>query len=159
MKYFTNCTTLEEAKNLYRTLCHKLHPDKGGNNKDFIAMYNEFKAFKPKVTSDKDKDFNFNKFTNIVLSLNHLQGVGIEFIGTWIFISDKEVNATYLQRESIKSTKLQGYNKPMYSKSKSRWYFAPEGTKVFKKRGKSIEALKQKYGVNTFETEKLKVLN
>lgn len=157
--YFNNCTTLEQAKNLYRTLCHKLHPDKGGKQSDFIAMYNEFKTFKPKVTSDKDKDFNFDKFTNIVLNLNHLQGVSIEFVGTWIFISDKEPNATYLQRESIKNTRLQGYNTALYSRSKKRWYFAPEGTKQFKKRGKSMEVLKQKYGVNTFETEKLKVLN
>ena len=28
--YFINCTTLDEAKNLFKELCKKLHPDTSG---------------------------------------------------------------------------------------------------------------------------------
>jgi curved DNA-binding protein CbpA len=44
MKYFNvnNDTTLDELKAQYRKLCFKLHPDKGGDEREFVAMKNEY---------------------------------------------------------------------------------------------------------------------
>ena len=46
MKYFTECTTIEELKKAYGTACMKLHPDLNGNAteeefKKMNAEYNE----------------------------------------------------------------------------------------------------------------------
>lgn len=42
--YFNNVHTAEEAKELYRKLVKRLHPDCGGNAEEFVAMQNEFEA-------------------------------------------------------------------------------------------------------------------
>ena len=39
-KYFANIHTTDALKKPYKELCLKLHPDKGGNAADFIAMKN-----------------------------------------------------------------------------------------------------------------------
>jgi hypothetical protein len=45
--YFSNCKTIDQAKNLFRELCLKLHPDTSGadTQNEFIKMYAEFKKF------------------------------------------------------------------------------------------------------------------
>lgn len=49
--YFETAKTIEQAKNLFRDLCKKLHPDTSGfdSQSEFIKMFNEFKNFKPLV--------------------------------------------------------------------------------------------------------------
>lgn len=41
-KYFANIHTAEALKKAYKELCMKLHPDKGGNAAEFVAMKNEY---------------------------------------------------------------------------------------------------------------------
>ena len=55
MKYFTNCKTLDEAKQLYKKLVFELHPDTSGRDSkaEFQVMQNEFENFRP--TSEKFK--------------------------------------------------------------------------------------------------------
>ena len=48
MNYFNDCKTIDQAKNKFRTLCMKLHPDKGGKESEFIQMFNQFKELKLK---------------------------------------------------------------------------------------------------------------
>ena len=43
-KYFANINTAEELKKAYKEYCLNLHPDKGGNAADFIAMRAEYKT-------------------------------------------------------------------------------------------------------------------
>lgn len=41
-KYFTNITTAEEIKKLFRAYCVSMHPDKGGDPEEFKAMMAEY---------------------------------------------------------------------------------------------------------------------
>lgn len=45
MPYFYDCTTKEEARKRYIELCKKLHPDKGGSDKEFKDMQAEYDRF------------------------------------------------------------------------------------------------------------------
>jgi preprotein translocase subunit Sec63 len=44
MKYFNGITNLEQAKQHYRKLAKKLHPDKGGSVPEFQKMQEEYKT-------------------------------------------------------------------------------------------------------------------
>ena len=48
-KYFENIHTTDALKKAYKELCLKLHPDKGGNAADFIAMKDEYKEAAKRV--------------------------------------------------------------------------------------------------------------
>ena len=48
-KYFANIHTTDALKKAYKELCLKLHPDKGGDAADFIAMKDEYKAAAKRV--------------------------------------------------------------------------------------------------------------
>ena len=48
-KYFANIHTTDALKKAYKELCLKLHPDKGGNAADFIAMKDEYKEAAKRV--------------------------------------------------------------------------------------------------------------
>ena len=158
MNYFKNCTSLDDAKNLFRKLCFELHPDKGGKASDFIEMRKQFETFAPQKTENKEA-FNFDKFENIIFVLSRLNSdVKIEFIGTWIYLTDNCKGATYMQRETIKELILEGYNKAQFSKSKKAWYFAPEGTNVFKKRGVKLDDLKQRFGAVEMERKQFNTI-
>lgn len=53
--YFANCQTHEEAKQRYRRLAFKHHPDQGGSEAQFIELNKQYKAFLDKNTKNKDK--------------------------------------------------------------------------------------------------------
>ena len=55
MKYFNNITNFEQAKQQYRTLAKKIHPDKGGSHIDFQEMQQEYQAL---LLNLKQKDSN-----------------------------------------------------------------------------------------------------
>ena len=40
--YFSNVTTLEQLKEIYRRLCIAMHPDRGGSEEEFKAMQSEY---------------------------------------------------------------------------------------------------------------------
>lgn len=44
MKYFNGITDIEEAKQRYRTLAKKLHPDMGGSAAEFRNLQEEYKS-------------------------------------------------------------------------------------------------------------------
>lgn len=47
--YFEFCYTLDELQDKYRTICKRLHPDKGGNKEDFQHMQEEYEAAKRSI--------------------------------------------------------------------------------------------------------------
>lgn len=47
MKYFTNCTTLDELKKEFRRLCMKHHPDRGGDTATMAAINAEYEDLFP----------------------------------------------------------------------------------------------------------------
>ena len=151
MKYFNNCTTTDQAKNLFRELCKKLHPDTSGSDtqNEFIQMFKEFKTFKP---SDKETDFNKEEFYDMIKNFDVLNDIKISFVGSFIWLEDIEAGATYLQRNTIKSISLADYKSAKFAPVKKSWYFAPENYQQKSKGKKSLDEIKNKYGCKSFKT-------
>jgi hypothetical protein len=157
--YFQDCKTLDQAKTLFRTLCHKLHPDKGGKASEFIKMQTEFKAFKPSVSYDSDKDFNYETFYNLVSLFDGLQGIKISFVGIFIWLEDIDKGATYNQREAIKSIIIDKYNHARFAGKKKAWYFSPvDYTQKFRSK-KTLEQVKSTWGCKSFQSKSNLQLN
>ena len=146
MNHFKNCLTLDEAKNLFKDLCKKLHPDTSGYNSqsDFIQMYNEFKAFKPSIKKDTD-NFNVDDFYNILKCFETLDGVNINFVGSFIWLDGD----TQRHKDKIKTLILEGYNVARWANIKKKWYFAPSDYKGSKSKGKDYNEIISKYGVKS----------
>jgi len=154
MNYFKECLTLDEAKNLFRTLCFKLHPDKNnGNSQDFIIMYDQFENFKPSTVREGDENFQASEFYNIVKTFEGLQNVLVTFVGSFIWLEDEQGHegSTKDQREKIKAIILEGYNKPRFASKRVKWYYSPIGYKQSFGSNKSFSELKTTWGSQTYK--------
>ena len=129
-QYFEDCKTLDEAKNLFRKLCFKLHPDHNdGNDSDFVQMYKQFEAFKPSTVRDGDETFNPSEFYNIVKSFEGLKNVLVSFVGSFIWLEDSKgfEGSTKEQKEQIKKIVLEGFNNPRFASKRKKWFYSPKG--------------------------------
>lgn len=165
MNYFKNCQDLDTAKNLFKKLCFELHPDTSGYNSesDFIKMYKEFKQavknLKNNTTFESDKNFNSEAFYNIVQKFNGLENININFIGSFIWLTDVVSGAMYQQKETIKAIVLDGYNVVRWANKKKSWYFSPKDYKQKFSKNKSLDQLKQTYKSNTVTTKQRYKIN
>ena len=158
-KYFLGVKNANELKDLFRKLCNSLHPDKGGKASEFIAMMDEYNSLKDSFNSEKEIDnLNSEQFYNLLQQLEKLSNVRIEFIGSFIWLFDEVEGAMYEQKEMIKSFVFEGYNPARWAKVKKSWYFSPAD---YKSKGKAIDLLKikSKYGVQSFQSKRVKQLN
>lgn len=151
MKYFTNCQTIDEAKTLFRKLCKTLHPDKGGNAKDFINMFNQFKNFKP--SKGNANEFDADKHYNIIQKFDKLNDCDISFVGTFIWVENTRIE----QKETIKSIKIDGYNTARWAKNKKAWYFSPLDYKRKGRKNYSLDSIKNHFGTETINKRSLKL--
>lgn len=154
MKYFNDCKTIDEAKNLFRKLCLELHPDKGGKDKDFIQMYQEFKSFKPSINTKNDNDFNVDEFYNLIQKFEGFDGIIINFVGSFIWIEGE----TSKHKDSLKAIKLEGYKNIFWAKVKKAWFYSPIEYKKKSGAKVSLEDIKSRYGCKSFETKTFKRL-
>lgn len=153
--YFNECTTIDQAKNLFRQLCKELHPDTSGKDSgsEFITMFNEFKRFKPSGSNNtaNEQGFNAAEFYDIIKNFDGLQDIKISFVGSFIWLEDEKPGATYLQREKIKATLLKGFNNARFASVKKSWYFSPQDYSQKGSPKKSLEQIKKTYGCKVFK--------
>ncbi len=153
MKYFLGVKNANELKELFRKLCNSLHPDKGGNASDFIAMMEEYNSIKDSFNNEKESDnLNSEQFYNLLQQLEKLTNIRIEFIGSFIWLFDEVEGSMYQQKEIIKSFIFDGYNSARWAKVKKSWYFSPAD---YKSKGKAVDLslIKTKYGVQSFQSK------
>jgi hypothetical protein len=153
--YFTNCNTIDEAKNQFRKLCLILHPDKGGKASEFIAMRAEFKAFKPSQKKENEPEFNADAFYNLVQKFEGFEGLIINFVGSFIWLEGN----TMQHKDALKQIKLDGFKPLFWAKLKKAWFYSPLEYK--KKSGKVVELseIKSRYGCTTFNAKKTFKIN
>ncbi len=92
---FNNCTSIEEAKKVYRELSKKNHPDAGGSEEMMKQINIEYERFLIDFISGrvndfvKDKDFDINSapFSDILKKVVHFD-MDIEIIGFWIYVRE-----------------------------------------------------------------------
>ena len=94
MKYFHNCSTLDEVKSLYRTLAKENHPDKGGDLETMQHINREYSFAIAKITSGQGLSaeeteatiLSAEKYREALEKIIYVPGLEIELIGTWIWV-------------------------------------------------------------------------
>lgn len=153
-KYFKDCKCIEDVKEEYRRLAKNLHPDNGGSDaefqvmmKDYTAAYNRFKSVHRNKTEKNTSDarnaaenaaegFTAEQFADIVNKVLFMDGVQIEIVGSWIWLSGN----TYIYKDVIKAA---GF---FWSTKHKKWYYNG-GTRKSKKHSKmSYDEIKSLHG-------------
>lgn len=151
--YFKDCKTAEDVKQLFKELAKKLHPDCGGDAEAFKAMMQDYnKAFErlknihttaAGETYEKETDETPEQFAEIIEKLLNMDGVKIEIIGSWIWLT----GSTMVYKEQIKSA---GF---WWSKSKKAWYYNGD-KKHSRRRGRyNMEKLREKWGTTEIDPD------
>jgi DnaJ-class molecular chaperone len=155
MTYFNNINDLQELKKAFIKWCKKLHPDNGGDSEAFKEMQNEYsKLYKHFEmfgnTSNMDREnadnsfnssFDNSMFSDIVSQLAGLDGLIIELVGSWLWVSGN----TYPHKEVLKELKFR------WSSKKQAWYFHFEPYKKKSKKSFSLDDIKNMYGSTTIK--------
>jgi len=141
--YFSANLTKEQAKKLFRKLAVELHPDKGGDQLSFVRMQREYESFLVGSFDYTRKDAQtessaLTDFINANEFVKTFEDVVVELTGTWVWLSGN----TKPYKETIKE---HGFR---WSKSKSKWYKAPQGfsPKKGKYRGTNFAKIQDRYG-------------
>jgi hypothetical protein len=141
IKYFYNCRTLDEVKRKYKELAMLHHPDKGGNTAIMQEINNEYEDIQKNPLFDfsneteEDRE-EFIKYPEIINQVIGLDGLIIELIGNWIWISGN----TYPHRSQLKQI---GF---YFAPKKVMWYYRPSDYKSSNRSPKSIDEIRFKYG-------------
>lgn len=147
--------TLEELKKAYRTLAMKNHPDiKGGSVQAMQEINNEydelFTVLKDRhetatgttYTSTAKTTETPEQFRNIIDKLINLDGVTVEIVGSWIWLTGN----TYTHKEVIKSI---GFK---WASHKKAWYFHNDDYKKKSSKHFDLDEIREMYGSQTVQT-------
>ena len=132
MKYFQDCTTIEEVKNRYRKLAFQHHPDLGGSTATMQEINNEYeKAIQQAKTGKKASTDEWIKeqemasdYRQVIDELIKMKGIEIELCGLWLWITGE----TKQHKDQLKAAGCK------YAAKKKCWYWKPENLKYRKKR-------------------------
>jgi len=138
--------TLEQLKKAYRKLAFKHHPDNGGNeeemktvNSQYAKLFEILKNIHVNAQGEKyTKETNETpeQFISIINELIRFEGILIEIIGSFIWVSGN----TKPYKEQLKEM---GFK---WSSNKTSWYLAPEGYKRRNRQTYSMEEIRNMYG-------------
>jgi hypothetical protein len=143
--------TLDELKKEYFKLAKIYHPDKGGSTADFQALQNEYeKLFKQVLKGsklspeEKQTETEIDENLRAVIdSIIHLQGINIELIGKWIWISGN----TFAVKDILKAANF------IFIKKAGVPFWVYKGAESTGRGKMSLEAIKNKYGSTKFSTK------
>ena len=147
--FFSNCNSLEEVKRRYKELAMLHHPDRGGDTATMQEINNEYESicknpiFNFAAQSEQDQE-EFIRYPEIINQVIGLQGIIIELIGNWIWLSGN----TYPFRGKLKEI---GF---YFAPKKVMWYHRPPEYKSSNKNPKPIEEIRKKYGSDIIENRK-----
>lgn len=154
MEWFTPTPkTLEELKKQYRVLAMKNHPDCGGStadmqsiNAEYDILFEQLKTVHTTATGDTYKA-NTNEtpeqFKNIINRLIVLEGISIEIIGSWVWVTGN----TYQHKEVIKSLMFR------WSSSKKAWYFHGDNYHKTTKKTFTLNEIRDLFGSQTIASK------
>ena len=154
MKWFTPTPkTLEKLKTMYRTLAMKHHPDCGGNTADMQAinaeydiLFNELKDIHTNASGETYRATTNEKpeqFRNIIEKLITLDGVVIEIVGSWLWLTGN----TYIHREQIKAIGFRWAN------SKKAWYYHTDEYRKTSRKTFTLDEIRDLYGSQTITSK------
>lgn len=159
MKYFKNCDCIEELKKQYQTLCFKYHPDINKSsdavkimqeiNNEYDELFNKlknvFKNQKGKIYTDaKPVSETAEEFKNIINTLISLEGIEIELMGRWIWVSGE----TKPHKEQLKELNFR------WCKKKGAWSWHRAEDSTVSRGDYTLNEIREKYGSTTYKKSK-----
>lgn len=158
-QFFTQCSTVEETKKLYRTLAMKHHPDHGGDtatmqevNSQYHAKLKSLNGNTSKGEDGKDHTYKYNadleqeliEKINATLKAGIVNGnVNLWLIGTWVWVEGD----TKPIKEQLKQLGYQWHSKRVC------WYYQNDGYKHRFNSKESFSGLAEKYGATRFTSQ------
>jgi hypothetical protein len=144
-KYFTECSSLDEVKQLYKKLAMLHHPDRGGNKQIMQAINLEYESIRknPSFHFWKQKEevkLDYVEFPEIINKIIGLQGIIIELCGNWIWVS----GATYKYKAQLKEA---GF---LFAGEKKFWYWRPHDYKSANRKPRTMDYIRNKYGSDVY---------
>lgn len=152
MKYFENITTLEDLKTEYKRLAKLHHPDKGGSTEIMQEINRLYTAFLKSnmdymAMSEREKEYE-EKLPEIINSLIHLEGLEIEIVYLWVWVSGN----TQPHKETLKELGLK------WAYKKKKWYYRKEEHAVRNRTNMTYEQITAKYGSKKVQVKPAKVI-
>lgn len=146
MKYFNNCTTLEEVKATYKQLAKQYHPDCGGDTETMQAINTEYAFASAKIlkgedlsAEDIDEQIRLSEeYRKVIEQIINLAGIVVELVGNWVWVTGN----TYPVRKQLKGAGL------FFALKKLAWYYRAEEYKT-KGGKKTLDEIRGKYGSET----------
>lgn len=160
LKWFKDCTNIEDAKELYKKLCREYHPDLNESDttetmksinaefeKVFKALQNKHRADNTDTTADSRENGAETtetpaEFMTIINTLIGCEGLTIELVGRWIWLTGN----TYQYKDIIKGL---GFR---YASRKKAWYWHSPEDACKSRKNLSLDEIKNKYGCQNFAT-------
>lgn len=161
MNYFVNCKCVEELKKEYRELCFKYHPDvnKEANAneimkqinveyaKEFERLKNVFRNKAGEIYEDaKPVSETAEDFQEIIDKLISLEGITIELIGRWIWVTGN----TKGHKEILKGLKFR------WCKNKKAWSWHRPEEKIYNNKEQDLDEIRSKYRSTVFNNKSSK---
>lgn len=143
--YFDKVQDMESAKKEFRRWCMALHPDRGGNTADFVAMQKEYiitleRLEKGGKSTAKDTTYEkaaVERYKAVIKALAGLAGLEIHLAGTWLWIGGNT-------REHRAELKKAGCR---WATKKGMWYYRDGRCRCGRGRGTTpISKIRMKYG-------------
>lgn len=142
MKFFKECTSIEEVKKLYRKLSMQHHPDRGGDIKVMQEVNTEYAFACAKIlkgenlsAEEADKELKLSEeYRRVIESISNLD-IDIEIVGNWIWVTGN----TRAVKEELKNAGLR------FAPKKVAWYYRSEEFKT-KTSNATLDEIRGKYG-------------
>lgn len=165
MNFFVNVDSIETLKSQYKKLAFKNHPDRGGNTETMQKINAEYDSILKQLIQNADDSKYSNtsqthafweskeehsdvekKVKDALDKIIHLEGLEIEIIGVWIWVSgDTKTHKELLKEAGFK-----------WNKTLVKWVFA--GKKSNGKGTMSLDEMRDKYGSEKVNKKPLKQL-
>jgi hypothetical protein len=149
MKFFDGCNTQEEVKARYRQLAMEHHPDKGGSEEMMKEINSEYEFICAKIlkgenlnqeeTEERVKDNVM--YREILEKLMSLEGIVIEIIGLWVWVSGN----TYPLRKTLSEIGLK------FAPKKKVWYYHADYLTSLGRGNKTMDEIRAKFGSETVQ--------
>ena len=167
-KYFKDINTLEELRRQYKELLKKYHPDNTNGSteatQEINAEYDRlFKTLKDRHESKSADSSNTNQseynqnmydwendkaLREILQQIINFDGIEIEIIGQWIWISGN----TYTYKKELKEI---GFK---WASQKKMWYWKSETYQKKSRKTLSMNDIRNYYGSVKIQTKELRAI-